>query len=1384
MKKYLLSFLLIFVSAAFAKASGEFVPRQTTLLILGSNSSYDQNLELKLPDLFEYPDTVAVTDNLDTHGVSVEVTSDNPDMIYFSAYSWYAYQKYNRVQLKQKPKVYGTVNLTVKLTYGSGDNARTVSNVVTYDIVEVIASDMGTYASVGNPCRLDILSAVRSVGSQHLVTRTGSENTVSLSVVDAPRYGTLQADTIHYDNFNKSYYRSCFVYTPAAGIENYTRDSFRYRITLASGNYAEATVEVLVRKNALVARVIEFLPAPGQFTNQSGYTTADCLIGKGSGTTTSSAPQTDGLVSLGGFGGYVILGFDQPIVNDPRHPYGVDFTIGGNSFVADYKGVWTEPGAVMVMRDDNGNGEPDDQWYELAGSDYWFSTTHRNITMTYYDPAYNKRYTVPWTTDNGLAGALLTNQFHEQAYFPDPYIYPAAANHIKDGKLSFTGSLIRSSLDKRVPSYIEFYRCPAFGYCDNKTKQNADLTIGYNPYFDDEKGKSNDGFDISWAVDKDGNYVDLDHIDFIKIYTAGAVNAGWLGEWSTEVTGVGITNPDPDYEPRDYYINYASITQLQVPVGGTCRYEGLAFKNGRPTNEGDPSWWVDDEAIGTIDNSGLFTAKAIGNTNIHFRQYPDAPDDSFEVEVVAMTGVMIDLEGNASTVSNDSLSCIVGETVYINVESLTQNKSQMNGTSSNRYIYDNYTWTNSNPAAGTIDSGTFRALAVGETMLTVRSGIDPSLSDTIKVKVLEKPITRQLQETVRVPYYNARSAYANDKLFTTGNDARVNFEKITSPSSDLFSVESNVLHTDFSAADFGKYPLHVSTSAFGLPGEFDFIFDYYADNYASPLQILALRTDMLSRLPVENPVLADCNLELPSGSSEALATGGAYVWTVRGKELSRFNLTKGEKEAETSLSADGSHSLAVYADRILVTDGNRVRRFYQTDLLPAGEYVAPHTPLAVTADDSYGWAFTAESVEKVSLGLSGIGSLESLPLTGALAGNNAYACNGVAFAPTADGEPLAMIVADGSEVSVIPASGIISAGLSFIDTDSRVIATLGTDRLLHIFDLAEKVWLATGSAFSRLSDLASLLPADVAALSLMPAVSPNESPMASKESTVTVYEKKTSSATRVPTYFFKDHEGDFSVYPRIEKEMDWLTSIERLANGSLKYTVTAPGTVDADSIVSIPLEAIDGVGKSAMTKLNFMFSPRIYKPLIHEVEINAVSSEDISEQMPLIDVFEPQGPTEYYRSRYTYTDQIINSSLPDKVTATIADNILLIKAPAGTDAIGTVTVRRDISHKSYPAEMKSFTASVPVSITRSTQGIEDVKADGTISITPNPARDYIMLGNTESVEAEIFTLSGIRVVKAPVMPGEALKVDMLPAGTYVIRVFDGNSVFTAKMIKI
>jgi hypothetical protein len=282
-------------------------------------------------------------------------------------------------------------------------------------------------------------------------------------------------------------------------------------------------------KSPFVSRIIEYKPAPGQFINQEGIGTPEAAQ--------SIVGGLNGLVSLGGFGGYIIVGFDHTIWNDPNNPYGVDFTIVGNAMPNS-----SEPGIVMVMRDTNGNGIPDDgEWYELKGSNYDQPSTIHNYTITYKNPKSDVAADIPWTDNTDKSGTLKKVTEHKQPYYPLPEIFP---DYPQD-EVSFTGTLIDLDIDEDNPKYIRLPEL-AYGYADNHP-----FSGWASPFLPDDpktvgilEGNGGDAFDIDWAVDKNDQPVYLEGIDFIKIYTAVNANVGWLGEVSTEVRAVIDVSPD------------------------------------------------------------------------------------------------------------------------------------------------------------------------------------------------------------------------------------------------------------------------------------------------------------------------------------------------------------------------------------------------------------------------------------------------------------------------------------------------------------------------------------------------------------------------------------------------------------------------------------------------------------------------------------------------------------------------------------------------------------------------------------------------------------------------------------------------------------------------
>ena len=279
----------------------------------------------------------------------------------------------------------------------------------------------------------------------------------------------------------------------------------------AKNNMGAATKSLSITVNEQtyqnkIAKVYEFLPAPGQFVNKMPKATADddaeSMLAKANETLTGG-----GMVSLGGFGGYVTFGFDHTVVNRE----GNDFVVLGNAFKD-----WAEPGVIMVSYDANGNGLPDDEWFEIEGSQHPAESTIKDYEMTYYRPNEepaepNEQEYIRWTDNKGQEGYIAKNNFHRQPYYP-----------MWEGEsITYKGTYLEAAIYDESGTGT-MWKNPAyeFGYSDNWPNN-------------DERGE----IDIDWAVDKDGNKVNLKGIDFIRVHTSTRAAGGWLGEVSTEVSG-------------------------------------------------------------------------------------------------------------------------------------------------------------------------------------------------------------------------------------------------------------------------------------------------------------------------------------------------------------------------------------------------------------------------------------------------------------------------------------------------------------------------------------------------------------------------------------------------------------------------------------------------------------------------------------------------------------------------------------------------------------------------------------------------------------------------------------------------------------------------------
>ncbi len=250
---------------------------------------------------------------------------------------------------------------------------------------------------------------------------------------------------------------------------------------------------------AYIATVFDYLYAPGQNAQTPYSATPENFVGKPSA-----------MLSLGGWGGYIVGGFAQDVMNGT-----------GNDFIVFCGGsIAPEPGVVYVMADENGNNLPDDTWYELKGSENDNAGTVHNYELTYFKPL-SADENVRWEDNKGNSGELINgyqtgstalwwkNNDAESVTFkgtrlPDAYI-----------NISETGA----------ENWVVHPELFLWGYAENGKGTDYNPTLRGNE------------FDIDNAIDADGNAVELSAIRFIKIQSGVFQPAGWLNEISTEVLG-------------------------------------------------------------------------------------------------------------------------------------------------------------------------------------------------------------------------------------------------------------------------------------------------------------------------------------------------------------------------------------------------------------------------------------------------------------------------------------------------------------------------------------------------------------------------------------------------------------------------------------------------------------------------------------------------------------------------------------------------------------------------------------------------------------------------------------------------------------------------------
>ncbi|MDX9910669.1 MAG: hypothetical protein RBS39_02430 [Phycisphaerales bacterium] len=315
-------------------------------------------------------------------------------------------------------------------------------------------------------------------------------------------------------------------------------------VGLASITCVLASCSSAMASGPFATRVMEYRPAPGQFVQHPDFNDPSNALGPPVGAG-PFAPDNSKVVTLGGFGGSITLGFDHPVVDDPRNPFGMDAIVFGNSFWVgnNPNRRWAEPATIEISRDVNANGLADDPWYVIPGTYIANPPDAQRVSVVWDDLIADATYppaSAAWIPA-GFSGMWTTCAFELPLEIFGSIIgvteNPAGLFAEEEGYLGYADCSPTLPLgDLDGDGFVDDpFIAPEVFY----TTPDDPFVVGITP-----GSGGGDAFDIQWAVDPaTGTPARLRSFDFIRITTAIDFVSPLFGERSAEVAGVADVAP-------------------------------------------------------------------------------------------------------------------------------------------------------------------------------------------------------------------------------------------------------------------------------------------------------------------------------------------------------------------------------------------------------------------------------------------------------------------------------------------------------------------------------------------------------------------------------------------------------------------------------------------------------------------------------------------------------------------------------------------------------------------------------------------------------------------------------------------------------------------------
>ena len=409
---------------------------------------------------------------------------------------------------------------------------------------------------------------------------------------------------------------------------------------------------------------------------------------------------------------------------------------------------------------------PDDQGMPIVRGNYvaWYdsNSTSGRTNVVLYDIAAadvkavidcNAKTTIPYGSTE-FKPALSENyvawveeedwKVHYYDIAADTIAGPVSPGPVEQSWPSLSGSLIAWEDYRHGGSNAEIY-----------------MTDLDNPSIGEQRITNSPGYQISpaisgniitWEDMRDGNrsiyMYDLSTDEEMSVYLSTNINDEQLYPAASGNTIVWQRGASPNsnlyifvYEPGAVVEPVASTVTVApetatLAINGTQQFEATVLdQSGKPMSGIEVTWTSSDEAVGTIDADGLFTAVAEGTANVT----ATAENVTGEATVTVIAGELPEPAAERITIKPLTATATVNETVNFTATVYDQFEVEMPEAA--------VTWISSNETIGTIDeTGLFTAVTAGITAVTATAG-NASASALVTVEAPAEPVLESIAVT-------------------------------------------------------------------------------------------------------------------------------------------------------------------------------------------------------------------------------------------------------------------------------------------------------------------------------------------------------------------------------------------------------------------------------------------------------------------------------------------------------------------------------------------------------------------------------------------------------------------------------------------------------------